>query len=447
MSTRRGRTSVSRRTVLSTFAGLSCAGYFKGLLRDAFASDALAPRFVVLWNPHGCAPELWRPRSPNGGAASEHDFTLDFAPDSSLGPLEPHKDSLVLIEGLDFACNYLDDDWPLLASHDSAKVTTLTGRRPRGVDDELRTDGPSLDHAVAKALATRPFYFQPTGYSLNFTSVSYNDAGEEIPFEYDLLASLRDWFGVGPAAERAEAEIAADSSVLRFLQADAKRLRGRLAGPERLKLDEHLDALHLLEQQLQKPPTTDCPARALPQLGLTDEGYLRAVMDFALQLTSCGLSRCMTLSLDVGQTMPWLGLGDLQMHDEVAHQYRPEDALSAQRLSILQRWYSAQVAYFIEGLKALPEGSGSAYDSTIILWASEFGDPGRHMQTNAPFVVAGGAGSHPKGRYLQLDTAAEYGDAPHPHNQLLASVANQFGLELPGFGDARFSGELSGFLG
>jgi hypothetical protein len=50
-------------------------------------------------------------------------------------------------------------------------------------------------------------------------------------------------------------------------------------------------------------------------------------------------------------------------------------------------------------------------------------------------------------RSLQLDTDGEYSDPTHPHNHLLTSVANLFGLDLPGFGDARFAGELSGFLG
>jgi hypothetical protein len=439
--------SVSRRALLSTFAGLGAAGYFQGLLRDAFAKDEKSPLFVLLWNPHGCAPELWRPRAADGSAALEKGWVLDFDPDSSLGPLEPHKDSLLIVEGLDFSCNYQGDNWAVSTAHDGAKVATITGRAPRAPSDQLRTTGPSIDHVIARALGTRPFYFKPLGYPLNFTSVSYDDAGEEIPFEYDLLESLRDWFGVGPAAQKAEERVDADSAVLSFLQADARRLRSRLAAPERLKLDAHLDALHVLEQRLKRPIKADCAAPGLPEVSLGDEGYLRTVMDFSLQLFNCGLTECITLNLDVGQTMPWIGLGDVQMHDDVAHQYRPDDPLRVRQLSMLQRWYASQVAYFIQSLKSLPEGSGSAYDNTVVLWASEFGDPGRHMHTQAPYVVAGGAGAHQKGRFLQLGTAGEYADATRPHNHLLTSVGNLFGLELPGFGDARFPGELSGFLG
>jgi hypothetical protein len=162
---------------------------------------------------------------------------------------------------------------------------------------------------------------------------------------------------------------------------------------------------------------------------------------------ACGLTQTMTLILDLGQIMPWIGLGDLKMHDDVAHGYRPDDPASIRNLSKLQRWYAGQVAYLIKGLKAIAEGGGTAYDNTIILWANELGDPARHMNNNVPFVVAGGGGTHQKGRFLQLGYASEYRDPQNAHNGLLASVANQFGMDVPGFGDPRFPGELSGFLG
>ena len=440
-------TGISRRTVLSTFSGIAAAGYFKGLLRDAFASEIpVAPRFIVLWNPNGCALELWRPRARDGGAAAETGWVLDYDPDSSLGPLEAHKDSLLIIEGLDLTCNYQDLD-PMLTGHDGAKVAPLTGRHGRSQADQMRTDGPSLDHVIARQVATKPFLFKPLGFPLNPTALSYDDAGEQIPYEYDLRESFRNWFGPVASPGSDPTLTAADSAVLAYLQSDARRLRSRLAGQERLKIDAHLDALHVLEQRLKQAPTTACGTPAVPLTSVGEEDYFRTVVDFGLELFNCGLTQCMSLILDVGQTMPWVGIGDLQMHDDVAHGYRTDDPNSVRRLSKLQRWYTAQVAYLIQSLKAMPEGTGTAYDNTIILWASEFGDPARHMNSHLPFIVAGGAGAHKKGRFLQLGTGAEYADPQHAHNALLASIANEFGLGLGGFGDPRFPGELSGFLG
>jgi hypothetical protein len=444
------KSQISRRALLSTFSGIAAAAYFQGLLREAFAQDATAPRFIVLSNPHGCAADLWRPQAPGGGVAAETGWLLDYDPDSSLGPLEPHKDSLVIIEGLDLTCNYTDID-PILTGHNGGNVAPLTGRHSRGEADSMRTDGPSIDHVVAKQLGTKPFYFKPLGYAGGACAVSYDDAGEQIPYEYDLRDSYQSWFGsfTPPSDDPiAKARGAADLAVVSNLKADANRLRARLAGPERIKLEQHLDALNLLEKRLQRPASVTCekPTGA-PSGSVADEQYLRTCMDFGLQLLACGLTQTMTLVLDLGQTMPWVGLGDLKMHDDVAHGYRAEDPATVRQLAKLQRWYAAQVAYLIEGLKSIQEGDKTAYDNSIILWANELGDPARHMNNNLPYVVAGGGGSYKKGRFLQLGFAPEYRDPQNPHNGLLTSIANQFGMDMPGFGDARFPGELSGFLG
>ncbi len=444
------KSHISRRALLATFSGVATAGYFKGLLRDAFAQQAAAPRLIVLSNPHGCAADLWRPKDAAGGAAKETGWVLNHDPDATLGPLEPHKDSLLIVEGLDLTCNYQGVN-PILTGHNGGNVAPLTGRHSRGENDSMRTDGPSIDHAVAKKLGTKPFYFKPLGYAGGATAVSYDDAGEQIPYEYDLKDSYKSWFGsfTPPASDDSgKARSAADLAVVTYLKDDANRLRSRLAGAERAKVEAQLDALNLLEKRLNKPTSITCtkPAAA-PKGTFDDDSYLRTCMDFGLQLLACGLTQTMTLMLDLGQIMPWIGLGDLKMHDDVAHGYRPDDADSIRKLSKLQRWYAEQVAYLIDGLKAIPEGAGTAYDNTIILWANELGDPARHMNDNLPFVVAGGGGTHKKGRFLQLGYAPEYKDPQNAHNGLLASIANQFGMDVPGFGDPRFPGELSGFLG
>ena len=63
---------ISRRAVMKTFAGLGVAApFFKGLLGDALAQTAPTyPRFIVLYNPHGCAADLWRPRAPDGSTVT-----------------------------------------------------------------------------------------------------------------------------------------------------------------------------------------------------------------------------------------------------------------------------------------------------------------------------------------------------------------------------------------
>jgi hypothetical protein len=146
---------------------------------------------------------------------------------------------------------------------------------------------------------------------------------------------------------------------------------------------------------------------------------------------------------------PWLAAQDPayktgSVHNDIAHAYRPSDDASQKRLSIIINWYAQMVSYFIDLLKAIPEGNGTAYDNSIILWTNELGDPARHMHTNVPYVLAGGGGSYAKGRYLAYGLGLEDKNPTDPNTKLLTSLVNQYGANLTVFGDPKYPGELSG---
>ncbi|HVR63593.1 MAG TPA: DUF1552 domain-containing protein [Polyangia bacterium] len=454
---------MSRRSVLKTFAGLGAAApLFKGLLRDAFAQTAAtAPRFIVISNPHGMAPDFWRPQAPGGGAAATTGWTLNFDPVSSLGPLEPHKDSLLIIEGLDLTCNY---DMGGYLGHNGGAVAPLTGRHARAEQDadSMRTTGPSIDYYLANLLKVEPFLFKPTGYSGNSLGNSFDSAGERVNFEYDLRSSFTKWFGnfTAPSSAaaapdpKAAARAKAESASLDYLNGEAKLLRTRLSGAERLKLDGQIDGLNLIAQKLSgtsAAPTRSCQKPASPGSTADSQTLIKMELQFAAQLLACNLTRVMNLDIDPvnGGKMPWLpgSLATMATHNDIAHGFRPDDPTTGRNLSTVQRWYAQQVADFITALKAIPEGNGTVYDNTIILWINELGDPARHMNNNLPFVLAGGGGTFKRGRYLKLGIGPEYSDPPDPHTRLLTSLVNQFGAGATVFGDPRYPGELPSFLG
>jgi hypothetical protein len=454
------KTGVSRRALMKTFAGLGAAApLFKGLLRDAFAQTLPTyPRFVVLSNPHGCAPDFWRPRAPGGGAAATTGWTLDFDPDSSLGPLEPHKDSLLIIEGLDLTCNF--DMGGGYLGHNGGAVAPLTGRHARATEnaDSMRTTGPSIDFFLAKLLKVEPFLFNPTGYSGSNQMISFDDAGERVANEYDLPSSFKKWFGtfMGPSAmpdPKAAARKKADLAALTYLNGEATLLRSRLAGPERIKLDGQIDGLNLIQQKLAGgglAPLTSCQKPAQPPGPDYSQAMIKLMLQFSAQLLACNLTRVVTMGIDPVNSgkMSWLPgpLATMAVHNDIAHGFRPDNPTSGRNLSKVHRWYAQQVADFITMLKAIPEGNGTVYDNTIILWSNELGDPARHMNNNLPFVLAGGGGSFKRGRYLKFSTGTEYKDSPDAHTRLLTSLVNQYGANMTVFGDARYPGELPGFL-
>jgi hypothetical protein len=455
------KSRISRRSFVKAIAGASVATPFLGLFQDIMAgTPPNYPRFCVLGSPHGYAPKYWRPRAPDGvGKASEKGWTLDF-PNSSLSPLEKHKDSLVIIEGLDLKTDTANPDF-YTGGHNSLSV--LTGMHPLGAEGtpgQYLACGPSIDHYLAQLLNTQEFLFTPTGYGGAANTIgAFREDGTAITAEYNLKNCLVNWFsaiGDGGVDPKAAAKKKAELAVVDYLGGEAKRIRGRLAGQERAKLEAHLDAIHGIAQRINGPGasiTCAKPTEAPDSDYGPPEGdkYIPVVLDFVAQLLACNLTRVVNVPIDPinSGTAPWLQNQDpifatAGIHDVIAHGYRPDDVESQRLLSIMHNWYAQQVAYFIDLLKAIPEGNGTAYDNTIILWTNELGDPARHMHTNVPFVLAGGGGTYAKGRYLKYGVGSEDADKSDPHTRLLTSLVNQFGANLEVFGDPKYKGELSG---
>src|ERR1041385_8064185 len=133
--------------------------------------------------------------------------------------------------------------------------------------------------------------------------------------------------------------------------------------------------------------------------------------------------------------MSWLGITD--GHHSLSHS---DDSNTAGVASYVkaERWYTEQFAYFIEQLKATPEpdGSGTLFDTTLVVWCKELGDGRLHDCLSVPFVLTSG-GAFRVGRYLTLKDA--------PHQKLWVSVCQAMGLTNPTFGDPTYgSGPLEG---
>src|SRR5262245_27834096 len=368
-----GLSTFSRRSVVKAFAGVGAASPFLGLVRDLWAADAASyPRFVVLNSPHGYAPKLWRPRAADGvGAASETGWTLTFA-DSSLAPLEKHKDSLVIMEGLDLTTDSANPDF-YTGGHNCLSV--LTGMHPLRAEStpgQYKSSGASIDVYLAKLLGTTEFLFTPVGYGGgNNTVGAFRADGTGVTAEFSLKKSLVNWFGsvgTGTSDPKAAAKKNAQLAVVDYLGGQARRLRGRLAGPERAKMEAHLDALSSISQRLNTVVSISCakPTQAPDGEGVKPSGdrYIPIILDFTAQLLACNLTRVVNLSIDPVNSggAPWLVDKDpvfksAGLHNDIAHGYRPDDDNSQRLLSIITNWYAQQVSYFIDILKAIPEGS------------------------------------------------------------------------------------------
>ena len=248
---------------MKTLAGIGAASQFSGLFRDVWAQALPTyPRFCVLSSPHGYAPTYWRPRAADGvSVGQETGWTLNFT-NSSLAPLEKHKDSLVIIEGLDLTSDTAN---PAFFTGGHNCLSVLTGMHPLGAEStpgQYMSSGPSIDVFLAKLLNTPEFLFTPIGYSGSSNNVgAYRADGSSVTAEYSLKNSLVNWFGSvgsGMTDPKAAAKKNAEQAVVDYVSGEANRLRTRLAGPEKAKLDAHIDALRTITQRINAVTPVAC---------------------------------------------------------------------------------------------------------------------------------------------------------------------------------------------
>lgn len=103
----------------------------------------------------------------------------------------------------------------------------------------------------------------------------------------------------------------------------------------------------------------------------------------------------------------------------------------------VQTWHAEQIAYLLAQLDAVPEGTGTLLDHTIVLWVSELGlapsGNAGHRRHNVPAVIAGGgAGYFNTGRLLDM--------GGRPFADLLLTVGHAMGYE----GISQFGADSSG---
>lgn len=471
--------SQTRRAFLRSVGAVGAALPLARMLaaEEAHAQQGAGPlRFVGVYHPHGATSPLYLRR------AGETDTRFDLrTPGSVLAPFDDaatygrsFKDRLLVLEGIDLASAIRAG-----ATGHSAPSSILTGW---GGDPS----GPSLDQylAVDRGLGamtpvTSLVLGVGTASSQRDDCISFASNGAPLTklaephlvFErvFASLVSAED-----PAARRAlESRQRAERSVLDFVRGDLARLSRRLGPTERAKLDQHATSLRELEKRVDALTQTmggaacTVPSRPaeLPRSRSYNGGepYFEEItnlhVDLLAQALACDQTRFASLWLADLSRGAGAGTGlDVpeDVHNDIAHTYSapraphygsgaPGDPATWARLGVQNLYSYGKVARLLQRLH-----ERGILDDTIVLVASDMGDPAAHSSRNVPMLLAGGGGLRAgwtMGRRVAVQDDCPpdryYCDSPTlvPHNKVLLSIARAFGAtELTQFGDPALEG-------
>jgi hypothetical protein len=405
-------------------------------------------RMAFLELANGELPQYWWPTGQPG-----RDFTLN----RTMKSLEPVKDKIQIVSGLDHRNATPGPDGA--GDHGRAGGTFLTGVRVRKTQGADIRAGVSIDQLAANQIGhlarfpsleltddmVRQTGNCDSGYSCAYQcNMSWSSATTPVPPEPNPRAVFERLFGIGAHGERGASLLLRQQqqrSVLDFVLDDARDMQQQLSHRDRLRMDEYLTSVREVERRLataesatRRTPDPDLPTPAgIPTDYQEHMRLMYSMMVLAFQTDSTRI--CSFLLAHEGDNRPFPQLNIPEGHHFLTH--HGNNAAKIEKVAQIETWYIEQFSWFLQELEKTKDVDGNSllHNSMIVIGCAN-ADGNRHSHVNLPIILAGGGGGTlTTGRYVKFNN--------QPMCNMFLSMIDRMGVRgVDQFGDS--TGRLEG---
>lgn len=414
-------------------------------------------RMAMLYMPNGANMKAWTPPGKGGPL-------VQLSP--TLEPLAKLKsDVLVLSQLWNKAADTGD-------GHYVKGAGWLTCTTIEKSDSTVNSNGISMDQLAAQKIGhltllpslelgiepVHSFVDKNVGYTVSYASyISWSSPTQPTPREINPKQAFNRLFR--PSGKAATAFVD-DKSVLDAVLADSKSLRARVSLADQRKLDEFLDSVRSVETRVDneerlahrgQSSLRESKRAMIEEVGarasqapdssrnnsrgdLTER--VKLMLDLVVLAFATDSTRIATFMFGnevTGQNFSFIPGVSGGFHD-ISHHGNNEGKLD--QYQKINMWHVQQVAYLLEKLKAVKEGSKTLLDNSMILFGSGIADGNQHSPHNPPLLLAGrGGGTLVPGRHLEYKQ-------DYPLSSLYVAMLNRMGVKVANFADSK--GELTG---
>jgi len=274
------------------------------------------------------------------------------------------------------------------------------------------------------------------GYACVYqNNLSWSSPTTPLPSEAHPRIVFERLFGEGGNSADRNAALQRRASLLDLVTEDVGRLQKQLSADDRTKVSQYLDTIREVERRIQKAESETASSQ-LPDLdrpvGVPASYTDHAKLMFDLQALAFqgDVTRIITFQLArEASTRTYPEIGVPEAHHPTSHHGGDPEKLA--KLAKINSYHISLFAYFLEKLKATPDGNGSLLDHTMYMYGSGMGNSSIHSHNDLPIVVAGGgAGKMKGGRHVKYDK-------PTPLANLHLTLLEKVGVHLDSFADSR----------
>jgi hypothetical protein len=434
---------LSRRTFLKG-AGVSLSlPFLESMLPAAtpLAQTAANPRIRLglCFMPHGAVMKNWTPKEEGA---------LQLSP--ILAPLEKYKDQVVVVTNLAHAMAGPQGPGDNGGDHTRCPAVFLNGVHPKRTDGADIRAGVTIDQIAAQKIGQDTLLPSlelaiedysglvgscDVGFSCTYmNTISWSTPTTPMPMEINPRVVFQRMFGDGSTAAERLQRIETQRSILDAVTGQIRRLQGGLGPTDRNRVTEYLDTVREIERRIQlaekQNNNSSLTVPASPS-GVPDDYYEHTKLMFDLMTVAfqADITRISTFMMarEVSyRTFPRLGISE-SFHPASHHQDNPA------RLEALTRIDTHHVelfSYFLDRLKATPDGDGNLLDHSLVLYGSAMSNSNVHNHGPLPVFVAGGAAGRIKGgRHIKYPEDT-------PMANLLMTILDKAGIPQESVGDS-----------
>lgn len=430
---------LSRRTFLKGMGVALALPHLEAMAAPGSGRSGRMPtRLAFLFTPNGMSMPQWRP-----GAEGP----LGDLP-KLLTPFQPVKSDISILSGLAQVNAAGLGDGP--GDHARSAASWLTGVHPRKTAGSDIRNGISVDQVAAAKWAGVTLFPSlelggergqqagscDSGYSCAYSStISWKSATQPMPKETDPRQVFDRLFGGGGQGEgdgdRAR-RLRRRTSILDFVQDEAKSLSRDLGGRDRMKLDEYLSGIREIEVRLQKmEKVSRSVEREKAPEGVPSDfrEHLNLLGDMMILAFKTDLTRVCTFMLaNEGSNRAYHEIGVHDGHHEVSH--HGKDAEKIRKKFEIDRFHCEVVAGIVSRMKQVSEAGGTLLDHTLLVFGCGIGDGDRHNHDDLAILLAGKGGTGlPQGRHLLYPPKT-------PLNNLYLAMLDRSGIPVESLGDS-----------
>ena len=445
-SLKRRNSALSRRTFLKGLGVSMALPAMESLVPAATAKslEQRPKRMTVFYSPNGVRMQRYTPATTG----------KNYAMTPILKPLEKVRDKFSVISGL---AHYQASAFGAPpAGHGRSCPAFLTGVHAKATEGADIQCGISADQVAASyfakdtQLASLELGIEPPSlmgscdinYSCTYTNtISWKSPTQALPAMVAPSDVFEHLFGDGNQIDEQtrQMRLAHKSSILDFINDEAKRVNKRLGVNDRHKMAQYLESVRDVERRIAKARETaiemDLEGFTVPaNIPVDYEEHVKIMLDLQMLALQTDMTRVSTFML--GRELSnhaYNNLGIPDGHHALSHHANIPDKID--KLVKINAYHMQLFADYLEKMASIPDGESNLLDNTFVVRGACIGESNEHDHMDLPIILAGGGLEGNRHIAAQKHT---------PMCNLLLSVLQQMNVPVESFGDS--TGPLDGLI-